>query len=95
MSPYLHLITGYKKVTYHNGLRMYTYQAKGDSKSLIMGHKTLQFDENGPCQVVRASGHEYERLQKLLMAANGRKWPICHSFRLKMEGADSRGPSIK
>ena len=59
MSPYLHLITGYKKVTCQNGFRMYTYQAKGDSKSLIMGHKTLQFDENGLYQVPQAISHEY------------------------------------
>ena len=59
MSPYPDLITGYMMVTRKNGLSVYTYQAKGDSKSLIIGHKTLQFDENGLCQVPRALSHEY------------------------------------
>ena len=59
MSPYPDLITGYKKVTCQNSLSVYTYQANGDSKSLIIGHKTLKFDENGLCQVPRAISHEY------------------------------------
>ena len=59
MSPYPDLITGYKKVTCQNGLSVYTYQANGDSKSLIIGHKTLQFHENELCQVPRALCNEY------------------------------------
>ena len=66
----------------------------GDEKSLIVGHKTPKFDENRLCQVLRASGHEYERLKRLWMAANGRKWPFCHSFRLTLEGTIKKTRAI-
>ena len=60
MCTYPDLMMGYRNVTGQNGPSVYTKWAQRVTKSMIIGHKTLQFDGNGSYQVPRALGHEYQ-----------------------------------